>query len=134
LKPFGTFVLKTAALLSACGGPILIHGELKAAMGSKLAFAVIFAPIVAIIFGAFSLKDVQSEPASRFDVVAIYSGLAGVCVLMAMDAYGAFRLVFVEPERADAGLIVVGIAVGIVAAVLYVRRVRAFVRERKSAG
>lgn len=126
---FGAFVLKTAALLSFCGGPLLVTDELKPRLGTGWAMALTFAPIAAMIFGAFPLGvDAEDEP-DRLDRACVWAGLGGVVVLLGMDAYAVWKL-SVSPARADLGLMTVGLCVGLLSSVWYVVLARRFLRRK----
>lgn len=129
MSRFGAFVLKAAALLSFCGGPLLIADELKPRVGAGWApLALTFWPIVLMIFGAFPLGVDSEEEPDRMDSISVWAGLLGVVVLLVMDAYAMWRL-SVIPPRADLGLMTVGILVGVLSSIWYVALARRFLRR-----
>ncbi|MGH7725697.1 MAG: hypothetical protein ACREOU_09730 [Candidatus Eiseniibacteriota bacterium] len=122
-------LIKIGALLSYCGGPLILTDMLKLRIGTPLAIALTFAPIVLMIFGVESLFDpsprrrerIRSVPSQqgpvpeegvRWAVLFVRLGLAGALVTLLLHAYGAWSLATM-PARPDHGLYVFGIIVGI---------------------
>src|SRR5262245_14295184 len=108
--PWRLLLLKLAALFSFCGGPLLLADTLKIHMHKNLAFAITFAPSVALIFGVYSLWEAKPD---RWDIAMVLFGAVGAAVLVAMDAFAVVELIG-APDRADGGLIRLGIGVGLV--------------------
>jgi len=113
--PWRVLLLKLAALFSFCGGPLLLADSLKLYMDKDVAFAITFLPSVALIFGVYSLWG--SIP-DRWDKVVLSFGSLGAIALVGMNAFAIWELAK-RPERADAVLIELGIAIGTVFAVYY---------------
>lgn len=106
--PWWLLALKLAALLSFCGGPLAVTDWLKLHIDRNLAFAIGLFPSVALIFGVYSLR---SDPPDRWDDCMVLFGCIGAVTLVAMNIFGLQQLM-VEPDRADGGLIKLGIAIG----------------------
>ena len=105
----------------------MLADRLKPDLGTRNAFLLTFPPIVLLIFGVFSLRDSTSEEPSKFDRVAVYGGLIGVIVLTGMNAYGAWQLLG-GIRSADSGLITLGLVVGTVTSIVYVKKALEFIR------
>jgi len=128
-EPWWLLALKIAAFLSFCGGPLAVADWLKLHTDRNLAFAIALFPSVALIFGVYSLK---SDPPDRWDDYMVLFGCIGAVVLVAMNIFGVQQLT-VEPDRADGGLIKLGIAVGILFVGYYVYASYRFFRLRRLA-
>jgi hypothetical protein len=111
----GQLLIKLAALLSFCGGPLLVAELLEPALGGPGSFAVAFAPLAVVLYGALFLED--PSPA-RLDLAIVRVGLCGVPPVMGMNVYAVWHLA-THPARPDRGLIVLGVVVGTLAAVFY---------------
>lgn len=107
--------LKLGVLLAFCGGPLVLFDLLKPHTGTQLAFGLMFLPAVLVVFGAYSLWQ---ECPTRWDRAMVWCGLAGTALLMIMDLAGLLELAS-SGHRADAGLIQLGIAVGVVVIGVY---------------
>lgn len=81
---------------------------LKLHMDRDAAFAIAFLPIVALIFGLYSLLHPIHD---RWDKVMVSFGALGAAALAGMNVVGVSELAYGR-ARADAWLIEVGIAVG----------------------
>jgi hypothetical protein len=106
--PWWLLALKLAALLSFCGGPLAVADWLKLHIDRNLAFAIGLFPSIALFFGVYSLRTDQPD---RWDDSMVLFGCVGAVTLVAMNFFGLQQLA-VEPDRADGGLIKLGIAVG----------------------
>jgi hypothetical protein len=127
--PWPLLLLKLAALFSFCGGPLVLADSLKAHMDKDPAFAIAFVPTVALIFGVYSLWEAVPN---RWDDAMVILGALGATVLVGMNVFAVFELI-TSPERADGGLIKLGIAVGIVFVAYYAHASRRFFISRRSA-
>jgi drug/metabolite transporter (DMT)-like permease len=113
--PWRLLLLKIFALFSFCGGPLAFADSLKRHMDKDLAFAISFAPTAALIFGVYSLWSTERD---RWDKIMVSLGVLGTLALIATNIFAISDLA-VSPERADGGLIRLGIAVGTVFAAYY---------------
>jgi hypothetical protein len=113
--PWRLLLLKLSALFSVCGGPLVLADWLKPHMDRQLAFAIAFLPTAALIFGVHSLWNAARD---RWDKIMVSFGSFGALALIAMNILAISELAM-APERADAGLIKVGIAVGTVFVAYY---------------
>jgi hypothetical protein len=113
--PWRDLLLKLSALFSFCGGPLAFADSLKPQMDKDLAFAIGFLPIAALIFGVDSLWSAARD---RWDKVMVSLGSLGALALIAMNIF-AISALAAGAERADAGLIKLGIAVGTVFVAYY---------------
>ena len=107
----------------------MLADSLKAHMDKNAAFAMAFVPVVALIFGVHSLWEAVPN---RWDDAMVILGGLGATALVAMNVFAVFELVN-SPDRADGGLIKLGIAVGIVFVVFYAYASRRFFASRRSA-
>jgi hypothetical protein len=123
--PWRLLLLKLAALFAFCGGPLVVSDLLKAHLHKDVAFAIAFAPSVALIFGVYSLWE--SKP-DRWDTAMVLFGAVGAAVLVAMNVLAISELID-TPDRADGGLIRVGIGVGLVFVAFYAHATRRFFVE-----
>lgn len=89
--------------------------SLKPHMDRDLAFAIAFLPTVALIFGVYSLWSAERD---RWDKIMVSFGGFGALALIAINIFAISELAM-APERADAGLIKLGIAVGTVFVAYY---------------
>jgi hypothetical protein len=123
----GLGVLKIAALLSYCGGPLFIADILKPRLNMGLAFSMTFLPILLMLLGAFCLGDPTHGPwSSRL----VRGGRLGLFIVLGMNLYAIGR--FVDGVRVpDQSLHYIGIAVGVAWSVAYLRAAR---RWTSSAG
>ena len=113
--PWRLLLLKLGALLSFCGGPLVLADSLKIHLDKNVAFAIAFLPTAALIFGVYSLWRAIHD---RWDNLMVLFGTVGAAALIMMNAFAIWELA-TGPERADGGLIKVGIAVGIVFVLFY---------------
>lgn len=120
--PWRLLLLKLSALFSFCGGPLVLADWLKPQMDKQLAFAVAFLPTAALIFGVYSLWSAERD---RWDKIMVSFGALGAVTLIGVNIFAAWELVM-APQRADAGLIELGIAVGTVFAGYYGYAARRF--------
>jgi hypothetical protein len=109
-------VIKIAALLSYCGGPLILADVLKPHLGVPVAFGVTFLPIVLMILAAPSLEG----RSWRWDGLFVRPGIYGAWMSLAMHAYGGWILATAAVRSLDFGLYVVGLIVGIPIAIWYV--------------
>ena len=110
-----TLVIKVAGLLSACGGPMLIVDRLKGRLGTTEAFLIAFLPVGLMIFGAFHLTAL---PGDRWARRSVEVGLVGMLVMVAMQAYGVWRILG-GLQSLDLPLYWTGIATGLLSAIVY---------------
>ena len=122
--PWRLLLLKLTALFSFCGGPLLLADSLKTYLDKNIAFLIAFLPTVALIFGAYSLWRAVRD---RWDTAMVLFGGVGAVALVAIDIFAVMELAN-GPERADAGLIKLGIAVGIAFVTFYAYESRKFLR------
>ena len=125
--PWRLLGLKLALLLSFCGGPLALSDSLKGRIDGTLAFVIGFAPIVALVFGAYSVRTSYPD---LWDKWMVWFGCIGAVALVAMNIFGVWQLT-VTPDRADAGLIKFGIAVGTATAVYYAYASLTFFRNAR---
>lgn len=109
--------LKLAALLSFCGGPLFLCDELKRSWGTTPAFLLAFAPVALLAFGTLSLTEDAPEPFPRR---VVQLGMAGALVLLGLNLWTAVCLDRLPPKPAHR-MIEVGLVVGTVAAIAYLR-------------
>jgi hypothetical protein len=127
--PWQVLLLKLAALFSFCGGPLVLADALKTQMGKNVAFAIAFLPTLGLIFGVWSLW----EPApNRWDNAMVIVGALAAVALLGTNVYAVLELMN-DPERADAGLIRLGIAVGVVFVAYYAHATHKFFASRRAA-
>jgi hypothetical protein len=112
----GLLILKLAALFSFCGGPLFFSDLLDVKHRGPIYFAIPFAPIMLLLFGALALRD---EAADRFDRWSIQGGFVGAALLLGMNVYAGFHLV-TGPPRPDGTLMAIGIGIGFFTAAAYV--------------
>lgn len=122
----GLLALKLSALFSFCGGPLFFADLLDVKQRSAWHFAVPFAPIALLLFGALALRGEEADTLGR---ISIEGGLFGAAALTAMNAYATLQLVAGAP-RADGNLMAFGIAVGFCTAVIYVVTALRFLRDQ----
>lgn len=127
--PWWLFALKLAALLSFCGGPLAVVDWLELHMDRNLALTIGLFPSVALIFGVYSLR---SDPPDRWDDCMVLFGCIGAVTLVTMNIFGLQQLM-VEPDRADGGLIKLGIAIGTLFVGYYAYASHRFFRLRRLA-
>ena len=123
--PWQLLLLKVSALLSFCGGPLVVAGSLKMHMDKDVALAIAFAPTVALIFGVYSLWYGIHD---AWDGVMVSVGGLGAVALLAMNLFAILDLAN-APGRADAGLIQLGLAVGMVVVGFYAHASYKFFRQ-----
>lgn len=111
----GQLLVKLTALLSFCGGPLLVAELLEPALGGPGSFVAAFAPLAVVLYGALFLED--PSPA-RLDLAIVRAGLCGVPPVMGMNVYAVWHLA-AHPARPDQALIALGVVVGTLAAALY---------------
>jgi hypothetical protein len=98
-------------------------------MDKNLAFAIAFLPTLGLIFGVWSLW----EPApSRWDNAMVIVGALAAVALLGTNVYAVLELMN-DPERADAGLIRLGIAVGVLFVAYYAHASHKFFASRRAA-
>ena len=107
--------LKIAALLSFCGGPLYAMGELTPVIGQDPAFAVGFAPVALMLFGTLSL--LEDEP-SRTTRIIVGTGAVGGLAIALTSLWAVVRIAGGHAHE-DAGLILLGCAVSLVATSAY---------------
>ena len=127
--PWQILLLKLAALFSFCGGPLVLADALKTQMDKNLAFAVAFMPTLGLIFGVWSLWE--PEP-NRWDNAMVIFGALAAAALLGTNVYAVLELMN-DPERADAGLIRLGIAVGTVFIAYYAHASQKYFISRRAA-
>lgn len=127
--PWQVLLLKLAALFAFCGGPLVLADALKTQMDKNVAFAIAFLPTLGLIFGVWSLW----EPApNRWDNAMVTVGALAAVALLGTNVYAVLELMN-DPERADAGLIRLGIAVGVVFVAYYAHASHKFFASRRAA-
>ena len=104
------WLIKTAALWSYCGGPLILVGVLKPRLGIAVAFGITFLPIVLMILGAPYLAE---DRTLRWEGWSVRPGLYGAWMSLTMHAYGAWILATATTRSLDFRLYVSGLAVGI---------------------
>ena len=127
--PWQVLLLKLAALFSFCGGPLVVADSLKTHMHKDLAFAIAFLPTLGLIFGIWSLW--QPAP-NRWDNAMVILGALAALALVGMNVYAVHELMN-GAERADGGLIRLGIAVGVVFVAYYAHASHRFFTSRRAA-
>lgn len=110
-------LLKIAALLSFCGGPLYVTDLLEPTLGNPQAFAVGFVPVALMLFGTFSLAE---DVLSGFPKLLVRLGAASALVLVAESVFASWRILAGE-TRADAVLILLGCIVSFITASFYLR-------------
>jgi hypothetical protein len=127
--PWPLLLLKLAALFSFCGGPLLMADSLKTHMHRDVAFAIAFLPTLGLIFGVWSLW----EPIpNRWDNAMVILGAFAAVALTGMNVFASIELMH-DPDRADAGLIKLGIAVGVVFVAYYAHAAHKFFSSQRAA-
>jgi hypothetical protein len=119
-------LLRVTAILSFCGGPLHLSELLRVSLGQLPAFLVAFAPVALLLVGALAFRDRPSEKMAR---LSIRGGLLGSALLVAENAFAAWRLSRGEPHPHQ-GIITFGIFVGTVGCGLYARQALRWLRER----
>lgn len=114
-------IVKIGALISYCGGPLILSDSLKPRIGVPLAFGVTFAPIALLLFGIMALADSpwtgpraeRADPeAPSHGILMVRLGVVGAVLTLLMHGYGAWTLA-TTTARADSGLNLVGLVVGV---------------------
>jgi hypothetical protein len=118
--------LKLAAILSFCGGPLVLVEWLEVHIDRNVAFAIGMFPSASLIFGVFSLRDARPD---RWDDWMVSLGLIGAAALIAMNIFGLYHLT-IEPAHPDSGLIKFGIAIGLLFSAYYAHASYRFFRLR----
>jgi hypothetical protein len=126
--PWPLLLLKLGALFSFCGGPLVLADSLKTQMDKDAAIAIAFLPTVGLIFGVYSL---WSPLPDRWDNAMVILGALAAVALLGMNVFAVLELIN-DPERADAGLIRLGIAVGVVFVAWYAYASRKFFTDSSS--
>ena len=114
-RSWNLLLLKLAALFSFCGGPLVLADALKLHVHKDVAFVIAFLPSAALVFGVYSLWRARHD---RWDKAMVSLGGLGATALIGMNIFAISELAQ-GPERADAGLITLGIAVGTVFVAYY---------------
>jgi len=127
--PWRLLLLKLAALFSFCGGPLVLADSLKTHVHRDVAFAIAFAPCVALIFGVHSLWEAKPD---RWDDAMVLFGAVGAAALVGIDAFAISELIGGR-DRADEGLIRLGIGIGLAFAAFYAYASRKFFHLRRGA-
>jgi hypothetical protein len=109
-------VLKLATLLAFAGGPLYVSDRLRALLDPRLAFALAFAPLAVILFGALTLHDEDSA----FSRGVTRAGLAAALVLGAQNAWLLHGLMIAR-DSATPGLHAMGLLAGTLTAAAYAR-------------
>jgi hypothetical protein len=131
-------LVKLGALLSFCGGPLILLEVMKPHLGTEASFGVAFLPIVLMIVGSPSLRREDLLPESLgkrgmdgtakipgferpwlWEIRFVRLGFCGALIALVMHLYGAWILATTTVLKADRGLCVVGLTVGIPVAVGY---------------
>ena len=108
-------IVKILALVTFAGGPMVVVDRLKPAYGDMNSFLLGFSPVAVLVFSAVTV--LEDEP-TWFTWLWAWIGLVAALVVLAMDGWAAYGLVF-GPTRGDFGLVAFGITVGPVAAAAY---------------
>jgi hypothetical protein len=108
-------VLKIAAVLAFMGGPLYVHTHLRA-LDPRLAFALAFAPVAVILFGALTLHDEDSG----FSRGVTRAGLAAALLLCAQNVWLVHGLLITH-DSTTPGLHASGALAGTLAAAAYAR-------------
>lgn len=118
-------VIRVLALFAFVGGPLFIYDILKRSWDSPAAFVVTFLPVGFMILGALSLGDRDED---RLSAVAAVLGIAGAALLLAQNAYAAYKMIsgFEHPNQR---LIILGTIVGVAGAVMYTHLAIRFLRR-----
>ena len=116
-------VLKIAALFSYCGGPLFIADVLKPRLKLGLAFSITFLPVALMVLGALCLDN---DTRNRWSFAAVWSGRLGLYTVLGMNVYALWC--FVDGVHVpDQSLHYLGIAVGVLWSVAYLRAARRWV-------
>lgn len=111
-------LLRLAALFSYCGGPLFIADILKRRLGpGPAAFLITFLPVGLMVLGGFSLDD---RTRSRWSRTMVWAGRQALFVVLGMHAYAAWFFAH-GVRKPDQGLHYIGILVGVVWSVAYLR-------------
>lgn len=118
-------LLKITALFSYCGGPLFVGELLKPRLNAVVVFLITFFPVGLMVAGALCLED---DLRSRWSRAAVSAGGKGLYLVLAMHLYalGSFLNGARVPEQ---GLYYLGIAVGVIWSVLYLRAARRWTPE-----
>ena len=120
-------LLKIAALLSYCGGPLFIADVLKP-RHSLVVFLMTFLPVGIMVVSAFFLYD---DTRDRFSFGCVWAGRQSLYIVLGMHVYALWC--FVGGVRVpDQSLHYVGIAVGMAWSVAYLRAARRWVPSSRS--
>lgn len=108
-------VIKIAAFLSGCGGPMLVIDRLKGGLGTPMATTICFLPILLMFVGAFHLTALAGD---RWARRAIELGLVGMYLMLGMQFYGIW--IILQGFRSPAlPLYWIGIVTGLLSAAAY---------------
>ena len=134
IKPFRQYPwwklgLKIALIISFCGGPMALIESLETLIYPRLAMVVGVAPLVALLFGGYSVKSATPDLLDRWFV---FIGFMGAAVLIAMNLFGVYQLV--ASDRTDAVLLTAGIAIGAATSFCYAYMSIMFFRQSKDSG
>ena len=122
-------VLRIAALLSYCGGPLYVADALSPGPGVRpMVFILTFLPVGLMVLGAFCLDD---DPRSRWSAAAVWAGRQGLYVALGMHVYALWRF-WNGARSADQVLHYVGIAIGVAWSVVYLQAAHRWESSRRS--
>jgi hypothetical protein len=117
-------LLRIAALFSYCGGPLFIADLLKPRMSAGMAFLITFPPVLLMVLGALLMDD---DLRSRWASTAVRAGRLGLYIVLGTHAYALWC--FVRGVRMpDQVLHYLGIGIGVVWSIYYLRAARRWVR------
>jgi hypothetical protein len=116
-------LLKIAAIFSFCGGPLFIADVLKPRLNAGLVFFMTFLPVGVMVLGALCLSYYTR---SRWTFAVVWAGRQGLYIVLGMHVYALWC--FVNGVRVtEQSLHYLGIAVGVVWSVAYLRAARRWV-------
>ncbi|HOS41912.1 MAG TPA: hypothetical protein PLG31_19455 [Spirochaetota bacterium] len=118
-------IVKLAALGSSLGGPLFVFDLARPRLGTMPAFLLIFSPIALMMLAALALDEESTDPLAR---ASMYGGIMGSVVLFAMNEFAFWRL-YQGAQHPNHGMIVAGIAIGVVASALVAYRSVCFLRS-----
>lgn len=108
-------VVKVAALMGACGGPLFIFDTFKQSHDRAILGPLTFAPIALMIFGAYSLIPPSPD---KWDRAMLVVGALGAALLLATNCFAGYHLVS-GTTYYNTGLVTVGIVIGTSSSLIY---------------
>ena len=109
-------LLKLVALLAFMGGPLYLHDQLRTLLDPRLAFALTFAPMAVLLFGALTLHDEDTG----FSRGVTRAGLGAALLVCAQNAW-LLRGLLVAHDSTTPSLHAIGAVAGTLTSAGYAR-------------